>query len=308
MKEIMKFYSPDDLLGISVMNVFPEGEVKAVLQIAHGMCGCKDRFLPFMEYMAENGVVCIANDHRGHGYSVLSDDDLGYMYGGGSKALVEDMREVTLMAEERYPGLPIYLLGHSMGSLAARVYLKRYDNALTGLLICGSPAYNPFAGFAKEVTRLMEKLGMGHMRPRFLQKLMSAELNHEFKSEGPQAWTCSDPEIRQRFASDPKTNFRFTVNGTHCLMELMQEAYSHDGWNVTNPDLPVIFLSGEDDPCMGGPSGLDKAVCALRETGYSNVKIKTYPAMRHEIINEIGKERVWQDILSFVSQQSICRP
>jgi len=218
------------------------------------------------------------------------------------------MREVTWMAEERCPGRPVYLLGHSMGSLAARAYLKRYDSALAGLLICGSPAYNPLSGFGKEMTGLMEELGMGHMRPRFIHKLMSAELNHEFKAEGPQAWTCSDPEVRQAFSSDPKTNFRFTVNGSHCLMELMQEAYSRDGWNVTNPDLPVIFMSGEDDPCMGGASGLDKAVCALKEAGYRHVRIKTYPAMRHEILNEIGKERVWQDILSFVVAQTICRP
>lgn len=300
MKDILKFSSHSDGLGISVMNVCPEGEVKAVLQIAHGMCGRKERFLPFMEYMAENGVACIANDHRGHGDSVLSDDDLGYMYGGRSNALVEDMREVTWIAEERYPGCPVYLLGHSMGSLAARSYLKRYDNALAGLLICGSPAYNPLSGFGRAMTGLMEDLGMGHMRPRVIHKLMSAELNHEFKAEGPQAWTCSDPEVRQAFSSDPKTSFRFTVNGSHCLMELMQEAYSRDGWNVTNPDLPVIFMSGEDDPCMGRASGLDKAVCALKEAGYRNVRIKTYPAMRHEILNEIGKERVWQDILSFV--------
>lgn len=300
MKDILKFSSHSDGLGISVMNVCPEGEVKAVLQIAHGMCGRKERFLPFMEYMAENGVACIANDHRGHGDSVLSDDDLGYMYDSRSNALVEDMREVTWMAEERYPGRPVYLLGHSMGSLAARAYLKRYDSALAGLLICGSPAYNPLSGFGRAMTGLMEDLGMGHMRPRVIHKLMSAELNHEFKAEGPQAWTCSDPEVRQTFSSDPKTSFRFTVNGSHCLMELMQEAYSRDGWNVTNPDLPVIFMSGQDDPCMGGASGLDKAVCALKEAGYRNVRIKTYPAMRHEILNEIGKERVWQDILSFV--------
>jgi alpha-beta hydrolase superfamily lysophospholipase len=80
----------------------------------------------------------------------------------------------------------------------------------------------------------------------------------------------------------------------------MLEAYSHDGWNVSKPDLPVMFLSGEDDSCMGGPAGLDKAVCALKEAGYRNVGIMTYPAMRHEILNEIGKERVWQDILSFI--------
>lgn len=307
MNDVMKFPSRSDGLDISVLNVSPEGDVKAVLQIAHGMCGCKDRFLPFMEHMAENDVACIANDHRGHGDSVLSTEDLGYMYEGGSKALVEDMREVTWMAEERYPGRPVFLLGHSMGSLAARAYLKKYDGALSGLILCGSPAYSPLAGLGKEVAGLMEHLGLGHKRPMFIQNLISADFNQGFKAEGPQAWTCSDPAVRQAFASDPKMNFRLTVNGTRCVMELMQEAYSREGWTLSDPDLPVMFMSGEDDPCMGGPSGLDKAVCVLRETGYRKVSMKKYPAMRHEILNEIGKERVWQDILSFIDA-SICRP
>ena len=84
-----------DDLDISVLVVRPEGEAKAVLQLAHGMSGCKERFLPFMEFMAEHGVVCVANDHRGHGDSVKTPTDLGYMYGGGKDALIDDMRGVT---------------------------------------------------------------------------------------------------------------------------------------------------------------------------------------------------------------------
>lgn len=300
MKDILKFSSHNDGLDISVMTVTPEGKPKAVLQIAHGMCGCKERYEPFMEFMAENGVACIANDHRGHGDSVWAEEDLGYMYDDGCKALIEDMREVTWIAQEQFPGCPVYLLGHSMGSLAARAYLKEDDSELSGALICGSPAYSPMAGFGRRLTGLLSRLGLGRMRLKMLQKLISSDLNHGFRAEGNQAWTCSDPAVRDSFASDRKTNFRFTVNGTHCLLGLMQMAYDHEDRTVGNPELPILFLSGEDDPCMGGPSGLDKAVCAMREAGYRNVGIKTYPAMRHEILNEIGKERVWQDILNFI--------
>ena len=300
MKAFLKFTSHNDGLDISMMAVRPEGKPKAVLQIAHGMCGCKERYEKFMEYMADNGVACVANDHRGHGDSIMTEDDLGYMYEGGAQALIEDMREVTWMAQERFPGRPLFLLGHSMGSLAARGYLKEDDRELAGLILCGSPAYTPFAGSLKAVTGVMAGMGLGRKRPNMLQQLVSEELNRDFASEGTQAWTCSDPEVRKEFASNPKTGFRFTVNGMHCLSELMQEAYGRDRWMVARPELPIIFLSGEDDPCMGGPSGLDKAVSTLRDAGYRNVGIKTYPAMRHEILNEVGKERVWQDILNFM--------
>jgi alpha-beta hydrolase superfamily lysophospholipase len=91
-------------------------------------------------------------------------------------------------------------------------------------------------------------------------------------------------------------------------MGLMMEAYSDDDFDISIKELPVLFLSGEDDTCMGGPSGLNKAVSAVRDAGCRNVMIKTYPAMRHEILNEIGKERVWQDIYDFMRSELICRP
>ncbi len=301
MIEYISIDSRYDDLKISTVIVAPEERPTAVLQIAHGMCGCKERYMPFMEFMSMNGIACIANDHRGHGGSVKSDNDLGYMYEGGKEALVDDMRLVTSYARRRFPDSPFYLLGHSMGSLAARSYVREDDSSLDGLVICGSPAYNPLSPLGRTLTSFLDEIELGHSRPKFLQKLISSRYNHNFRSEGPQSWTCSDPEVRRAFAETPKTNFCFTVNGSYNLLKLMQDAYSREGWSASRPGMPVIFLSGEDDPCMGGPSGLQKAVAAMRERGYNNVTIKTYPAMRHEILNEIGKEGVWQDIMDFIS-------
>ena len=93
-----------DSVPISVMACLPdEGKPEAVMQIAHGMCGCKERFLPFMKYMADHGIACVANDHRGHGASVHSYEDLGYMYKGGGMALVGDMVQLTLWIYESFP-------------------------------------------------------------------------------------------------------------------------------------------------------------------------------------------------------------
>ncbi len=289
-----------DSLRISVVIVRPEGDPIAVLQIAHGMCGSKERFLPFMEFMAANGVACIANDHRGHGESVKSDDDLGFMYSGGHVAVVEDLRMVSYMAKNLFPDKPFFLLGHSMGSLATRAYVREDDGELDGLLICGSPAYNPLCSFGIAFTGTASRLGLSHSRPKLLQWMVSSNYNRRFRSEGPQSWTCSDPEVRRSFQSNPKNNFKFTVNGSNCLMNLMKLAYDHDGWAMKSPALPVLFLSGEDDPCPGGRKGLDRALKVMEEAGYVNLDMKTYPSMRHEILNEIGKETVWSDILAFI--------
>lgn len=289
----------DDLM-LSVACVCPDTAPVAALQLSHGMCGSKERFMQFMEFLASRGVVCFANDHRGHGASVKSEDDLGYMYKGGGRALVDDMKLLTDHIRSIYPGLPVYLLGHSMGSLAARSYLKLYPDAVDGLIICGSPGYNPMAPAGYALTSIACGCGLGRMRPRLIQKFASDIFNRTFAAEGHQAWICSDPQVRRTFLDDPKHNFRFTVNGSRALMALMIRSYSSRHWNVSEPDLPVIFLYGDDDSCNGGVSGIAKAAAVLREAGYRHIRIKRYPAMRHEILNEIGKEGVWQDILEFM--------
>ncbi|MBR5299892.1 MAG: alpha/beta hydrolase [Bacteroidales bacterium] len=290
-----------DDLDISVIVVRPEGEAKAVLQLVHGMSGCKERFMPFMEFMAGKGVVCVANDLRGHGESVKTVKDLGYMYQGGKGALIDDMRGVTEAISREYPGIPVFLLGHSMGSLAARVYAREDDSMLDGVILCGSPGYSYLAPLGYAISTFLNAVGLGRWRPKLIHRLTSDLYNHDFDSEGPMAWICSDPQIRKDYIENPKTGFRFTVNANKVLMGLMMGAYGSQVNMACNKDMPVIFLSGDDDPCIKGSHGLEKALAAMHEAGYRNIMNKTYPAMRHEILNEIGKERVWQDVLEFMN-------
>lgn len=289
-----------DGLGLGVLVAEPDTErPEKVFQFAHGMCGCKERYLPVMEFLAANGVACVANDHRGHGASVRSADDLGYMYEGGYKALVDDMAQVTRMVRAQYPGLPVYLLGHSMGSMAARTYLKSHDDLIDGLVICGSPAWNPMCRMGAAIMNMMEKLGAGRMRPALLSYLMSSMYNRKFADEGPEAWTCSDPDVRKRFKENPSCNYIFTVNGIRNILGLMLETYGDEGWHPSNPSIPVAFLSGADDPCMMNERKFHDAVKNLYSHGYHNITSSLYDGMRHEILNEREKETVWNDILMF---------
>lgn len=300
MIENFKLRSSYDGLDISVIAVVPAGETKAVLQLAHGLCGSKERYIPFMEYMASIGVACVANDHRGHGESVRRPEDLGYMYSGGHKALIDDFYVVSKWISTRFASLPVFLLGHSMGSMVVRAYLKETDPYIEGVVLCGSPEPNPFAQAGYLICSLMCLIGLGRCRPKISQHLTSDSYNHDFISEGPNAWVCSDPEVRKVFSDDPKHNFILTFNGGKALTGLMLRTYAYGRRKTQHQDIPVLFISGEDDPCSGGESGLLKAVLAVREYGYRNIRMKRYPAMRHEVLNEIGKERVWQDIVDFI--------
>lgn len=129
--------SHHDRLLLQGLLVLPEQKPpRAVFQVAHGMCEHKERYLPFLQEMADHGYACVIHDHRGHGGSVRQTEDLGYFYPDGGPALVSDLYQVTRWIREQYPELPLYLFGHSMGSLAVRCYLKRYPDVPDGVFVC----------------------------------------------------------------------------------------------------------------------------------------------------------------------------
>lgn len=296
----MTLRSAYDDLDISLVAVLPKQEPRAVLQILHGVCGCKERFIPFMEFMADNGIACVAGDHRGHGASVKSQDDLGYFYSGGYKALVSDARMITEWIKNQYPGKRIFLLGHSMGSMAARVYVKEDDSDLSGLILCGSPSRNSMMRLGIMMTSLLCKVGYSRLRVGKLQNMQSKRFNARFASEGFQAWTCSDPEERKKVRETPVCNFELTSNGSHAVLKLMDETYSRRGWKVSQPRLPIVFMSGTDDSTMEGIKNFRKSVQQMSKVGYMDVTSVLYPGMRHEVLNEVGKEDVWKDILDYM--------
>lgn len=293
-----------DGLNIGFAVARPQTAPKAVLQLVHGMCGCKERFEPVMEYLAANGVACITSDLRGHGESIKSPDDLGYLYKGGYKALISDLRQVSEWGRAEFPGLPYFVLGHSMGSLAVRIYVKENDTQLAGCILCGSPSWNPWAAIGKWLLGTGCLIGLGRIRPKILQKITADRYNSRFAADGPHAWTCSDPEVRKSFRANPLCNFRFTINGGYNLMSMMCETYNSEPWCISNPTMPVMFLAGSDDPCIISEQKFHNAAYAMHKAGYRNVTSILYPHMRHEILNEIDKKTVWKDILEFIEAEN----
>lgn len=289
-----------DDLSLAVAVSLPKDKPLAVIQLVHGMCGCKERFRPLMNFLSDNGIVCIAADLRGHGESVKDINDLGYFYSGGYKALVADIKTIVDWGLKEFCGLPYYLLGHSMGSLAARVYAKQNDSTLSGLIVCGSPSWNPLSVVGRFLTGIACLMGFGRSRSKLIQMFTSDVYNKKFVSEGTQAWTCSDPEARKSARENPLCNFRFTMNGANNLMKMMGETYCHKGWKVSQPTMPILFISGSDDACMISEQKFYNAVNFMHKVGYQNVSSLIYPKMRHEVLNEVGKQKVWSDVLDFI--------
>lgn len=280
---------------ISVMKTVPDGPVKAVLQMAHGMAEHKGRYGDLCRYLSDRGYATVINDHRGHGASVKSAEDLGYFGKDGARALVDDLHQITLSIRADFPGKPVYLYGHSMGSLAVRAYRALYERDIDGLIVCGSPGRNPAAGAGLLLAQATALFRGERYRSAFLANLTGGALSARFASEGsPFAWLSTQKEEVVKYEADPLCGYRFTVNGYKALLRLMRMAYTPA--RAQKPDMPIHFLSGSDDPCMPDAKGFEDAVEALRRDGYTRVTSKVYPGMRHEVHNERDRASVYRDI------------
>lgn len=299
--QTLKITSSADSLELAVAFIEPSSEPCGIVQFVHGMCEHKERYYPFMNYLADRGFICVINDLRGHGESVKCRKDLGFMYKGGWEALVEDIEVVRGWAAGKWPGLEYTLFGHSMGSLAVRCYVKRYDRFIDRLFVCGSPSANPAAGAGKLLADAFSFFKGDHCRPALLQKLSFGAYNKPFADEGyASAWVCSDRSILEEYHHDPLCQYVFTANGFSNLLGMMKDCYSDKGWAMSNPDMPVYFISGEKDPCRGTDEQHQKSVSLMRKVGYRNVGSRIFSGMRHEILNETEREIVY----SFVADHA----
>lgn len=298
------FASEADGLMISVMEILPEKEpYRGIVQLVHGMSEHKERYLPFMEYLAENGFVTVIHDHRGHGKSVRSQEDLGYMYGGGADAMLKDIGTVNRNIRMKFPELPLILLGHSMGSLAVRAFARQHDDCMDMLIVCGSPSYNSARGLGTVIAKAEKKLYGAKHKSKFLEGLSFAGYEMKFRNEKNSSWICSDEKVCRDYAESDLCGFTFTDDAYLALFQLMKEAYDAGHWNCTKPKMPVLFIGGADDPCIGGARKFAGAVQNMRKAGYLDVKGKLYPGMRHEILNETRKEKVYHDVVSYLKRK-----
>ncbi len=311
-KEEFTLKSRQDDLELGVSLRIPEHPL-GIIQLVHGMAEHRERYHDFMDYLAEQGYVVIIHDHRGHGASVKSTDDYGYFYENGLEAIIKDVHQITGYIRERFPELPLTLFGHSMGSLIVRCYMQEYDKSVDGLIVCGSPSKRFGASLAVLIAKTIQLFRGDHYRSNFVNRLAFPNYNQKSARlalangnttaknsyTSPNSWIVSDPAVVAAYDADERDGFTFTLNGFIVLFNLLKRAYSKKGWQMHNPEVPILFIAGADDPCIISPKDFEKAVNFMRERGYRHLRSKLYPGMRHEILNEIGKTAVWSDVASW---------
>ncbi len=298
-----KLISKCDGLELNLTEVIPEGkEIKGIVQIAHGMAEYGERYLPFMEFLAEQGYACVINDHRGHGDSVLVEEDLGYFYDETGEYIVEDFYQVTLYMKEQYPNVPLYVFGHSMGTLVVCCYLQKYDDIPEKVILCGAPCNNPAVGVAIPLAKIIEKKEGKRHRSALIFSLALGVYGKKFPEDGPQGWITSDVEQRNRYGNDQRCGFIFTINGFRNLFLLLKRAFKKTGWQIKNANLPILFIAGEKDPVIGEAKSFSKTVDFMKRRGYTKIQSKLYKDKRHELLNEDIRLQVYKDVLEWIEK------
>lgn len=296
-----KIQSSSDGLKIEIAYIKPEGEVKGIVQLSHGMSEHKERYFKFMEYLSSNGYICIINDHRGHGKSIKNKSDLGYFYTEDVNFIIDDLHDVTSYIKNKYPNKKIYLFSHSMGTLVARGYIQKYDNEIEKIILCGAPTKNPFTTFAIAMAYIFKFIGMGKKSNKILNNLTFKSYNKNYKNENE--WLSKNPENITIYNDDELCGFTFTTNGFINLYKLLKRAFDKNLYKVQNKELKILLIAGDKDPVIQSNKHFKQLEEFLNQIGYKNTRSKLYPDLRHEILNEKEYEAIYKDILEFIDEK-----
>ena len=281
----------------------PEGKPSAIFQIAHGMAEHGERYEEFAKYLCEKGFAVLVDDHVGHGKSVKTDEDLGYFgENGGWNAFVEDERAFTEIIKNEYPDTPVVFFGHSMGSFIAREYIRRYgkDERIKAAVICGTSGKNPASGIAIKLAGAIAKIKGTRHRSNFINSVAFGTYNSRIKNaRTPFDWLTRDEKIVDEYIADKYCGFLFTAAGYRDLFTVLDAVSGKDWYSGVSNELPLLIIAGEEDPVGAYSKGIKQVYNDLLQSGQKDVTLRLYPEMRHEILNEFGKEKVYEDVAAW---------
>ena len=303
-EERFSFVSSEGKAKIQAVRWMPEGRVKAVAQMVHGMAEYIGRYRAFAEYLAKQGILAVGHDHLGHGDSASSPEEYGYFAEkDGNKCMLQDIHRVTVLVKKEYPDVPYILFGHSMGSFLVRQYLCVYGRELDGAVICGTGCYPAAAaGLGMCVAAVQAHLHGWEYRSRLLGWLTTGRGNKSFAPNRTESdWLCRDERVVDEYIRDERCGFLFTVNGYYNMFLGLFRIAGRAYLKRMPKALPVLFIAGECDPVGGFGKGVSRVAKQFVRLGMEDVQCRLYPKDRHEILNELDKEQVYADVAEWIT-------
>ena len=305
-KEEFYFDSRDGITKLHAVRYLPETEPVAVLQIVHGMAEHVGRYEEFAQFLTEKGFVVTAEDHLGHGASVTPGRPYGYFCKQDpATVVVRDVHRLKKMTQERFPGLPYVILGHSMGSFILRNYLCRYGSGIQGAVVVGTGMQPGAILVLGKALAGLQKVFLGDKHvSRLLNGMAFGSYNKRISDARTESdWLSRNAENVERYREDPLCGFAFTVNGFRTLFELISRMQKEENLEKIPKTLPVFLVSGEEDPVGAYGRGVVYVFRVLERIGLQRVQYKLYPEDRHEILNEQDRQQVMQDIYGWICEE-----
>ncbi|MCP4136088.1 MAG: alpha/beta hydrolase [bacterium] len=298
-----------DGMSIHVNRWLPDsGEPVAVLHIVHGSVEYADRYSNFAEYLTNNKFAVYAGDIRGHGKTAGSEDELSYFSDekDGWGLAIEDLKKITGDIENEFAGKPVFILGHSMGSILVRDYIAKYAHGLQGAILSGTGGANPALLHSGRILARLAMIFKGRKSGSpALHKLIYGTLNDGVENPSTDYdFLSRDEAVVQNYIDDIFCGYTVTTEYAYELLKGVISAGKMKTFNKTPAGLPIYLFSGELDPA-GGKHGVEvnRVFKNYQKAGVCDVSLKRYPRARHEMLNEINREEVYGDILSWLNER-----
>lgn len=298
------FPSATGITDIYVQSVIPSDKliVKGAISIVHGMAEHSDRYKEIAEYLASDGWAVFMHDHAGHGKSVKTNEDLGY-FGDedGYEKITDDVLKVTEIIRKAFPDKPLIIWGHSMGSFVTRNFIAKYPDASDAAVICGTSGANPAAGMGIMIAKLIALLLGNRHRSGLLDTMAFGTYNKKFNGSTGFEWLSVNEENVSTYVEDRLCGYKFTCFGFKDLFSVLAAVSTKEWYNAVPSSMPLFLIAGDMDPVGNYGKGVKEVYEKLKKSGHTNVSMKLYKGLRHEIHNEAARQTVLDDILTFAA-------
>ena len=299
----LTFPSSDGKNTIYAKLFVPDGAIKGVVQLSHGMVDHVERYTEIAEYFASNGYVFAGNDHLGHGKTAACDEDFGFFAEKGSIELIlKDLHAFNRILRERFPHSKPILMGHSMGSFISRLYAEKYPSSIHGHIIHGTGGpMGAILPLGKGVVKLITLFkGMKH-RSKTVKSMSFMGYNSRFpKEEGENAWLTRDVARVSDRVADKRTDFIFTLAAYRDLFEMVGRANAKAWFSSYPSSLRTLVISGDQDPVGNYGVGPTYVYKNLLLAGVTDVSLKLYEGARHELFNETNREEYYNFLIEWI--------
>jgi alpha-beta hydrolase superfamily lysophospholipase len=281
----------------------PDIPPNAVVQIAHGAAEHALRYKRVSRFLNAAGYIVYANDHRGHNRTAGTLEQASMAGPDGWNGIVKDVKQLTGIIKEENPGLPVFLFGHSMGSLIVQQYIQEWGKEIKGIILSGT--FGVILGL-EEIIKLVEQSaeGPGADAPSDIFAAMFASFNEPFApAKTGFEWLSRDEIEVQKYVDDPWCGFPLTNAMVAGMLKGAREIWQEENEARIPKELPMFVISGDRDPVGGNTESITPLTIRYEGYGIKNIRHKFYANARHELLNEVNRDEVHRDILTWLDDQ-----